>query len=170
MKSTVGTSRPLVASLAHGLPRVLLVVLFYFAAIDKCVHFPQFVAALQSYHILPAEIGRYAAIFIILVELAIASGLLTRWRRLASLSAILLLATFTIIYLAAHPQGACGCWFTLTLAKGGTLHILQNLAFIGLAILIWLDDQRPSTRVVRVSGLYSSAKGADGGELGSISG
>jgi uncharacterized membrane protein len=140
------------ASWLKTLTRIVLVALFTLAAIDKLAHFSGFITAIWSYHILPERTVRFAAIFIIMAELAIALGLLTkRWRQSACLAAVLLLATFTIVYLVAPPEGICGCWFTLTLNTGGPVHILQNLIFIGLSVLTWLDSQSSST----VSGVSS---------------
>lgn len=134
--------RTLPTLLLREIPRFVLIALFSFAAIDKVIHFGGFVAAVQSYHLLPTRLEHSAAVFFIMAEFAIALGLLTkRWRRPACLAAILLLATFTAVYLAVNPAGVCGCWFTLTLNSGGYFHILQNLVFIALAILTWMDDR-----------------------------
>lgn len=138
--------RTLPASFVRELPRIILIVLFSLAAIDKLFHFRGFVAAIQSYHLLPSKLENPAAIFFLLAEFAIAVGLVTkRWRRPAALSAVILLSTFTIVYLAVNPVGVCGCWFTLTLNSGGYYHILQNLVFIALAIVTWVDH-KPAPR------------------------
>jgi uncharacterized membrane protein YphA (DoxX/SURF4 family) len=124
------------------MPRIVLIVLFAFAAIDKVTHFRGFITAVESYELLPAKINYSAAIFFVFAEFAIAIGLLTkRWRRPAALAAVLLLTTFTTVYLIARPAGVCGCWFTLTLSSGGYFHILQNLIFIALAVLTWFDSR-----------------------------
>jgi uncharacterized membrane protein YhaH (DUF805 family) len=156
------------------LTRIVLIVLFAFAAADKLLHFGGFITAIGSYQILPARTERFAAIFIIMAEFAIALGLLTRrWRQAASLAAILLLTTFTAVYLVADAEEVCGCWFTLTLNMGGPVHILQNLVFIGLSVLTWLDSQPPSSRPV-VSSISSSgshsaaAQESDDGRLGQV--
>ncbi|HEV7396441.1 MAG TPA: MauE/DoxX family redox-associated membrane protein [Pyrinomonadaceae bacterium] len=134
--------RTLTASFLRELPRFILIALFGLASIDKLLHFRGFVAAIQSYQLLPARLESFAATFFIMAEFAIALGLLTkRWRRAACLSAVLLLGTFTVVYLAVNPGRVCGCWFTLTLNSGGYVHILQNLVFIGLAILTWVDHK-----------------------------
>jgi len=154
------------------LPRIALVALFCFAACDKLLHFSGFIAALQGYHILPAETEQSVALFIIMAEFAIAFGLLTRkWRRPACLFAVGLLASFTLIYLITDPEKVCGCWFTLTLAKGGTLHTLQNLTLIGLAVLTWLDSQTLPTRTGRASSIHSElplASGQDRSDGGTL--
>ena len=156
--------RTLPVSFLKDLPRFILIGLFSFAAIDKLIHFGGFVTAIHSYQLLPSWLEHYAAIFFIMAELAIALGLITkRWRRQACLSAILLLGTFTIVYLAVNPAGVCGCWFTLTLNKGGYFHILQNLVFIALAILTWMDDRSiPDTSSDSYSTSSSTAESDDG--------
>jgi len=143
------------ASLLRELPRFILIGLFSLAAIDKFIHFRGFVAAIQSYQLLPSRLESFAASFFIMAEFAIALGLLTKpWRRPACLSAVLLLTTFTVVYLAVNPGRVCGCWFTLTLNSGGYFHILQNLVFIALAILTWMDHR--STKPEASSVLYST--------------
>jgi hypothetical protein len=149
----------------RNLPRFILIALFSFAAIDKLIHFSGFVAAIQSYQVLPSGLESSAAIFFLMAEFAIALGLLTnRWRRPACLSAVLLLGTFTVVYLAVNPVGVCGCWFTLTLNSGGYFHILQNLVFIALAILTWMDDRssKPDALSVSYSTSTSTAESDDG--------
>lgn len=157
--------RTLPASLLRELPRIILIGLFGLAAIDKLLHFRGFVAAIQSYKLLPSSLETSAAIFFIMAEFAIAFGLLTkRWRRAASLSAVLLLGTFTVVYLAVKPAGVCGCWFTLTLNSGGYFHILQNLVFIALAVLTWMDyrSTKPNASSVSYSTSPSTAESDDG--------
>jgi hypothetical protein len=148
--------RTLPTFLLWEIPRLVLIALFSFAAIDKVIHFRGFVAAVQSYHLLPTRLEHSAAVFFIMAEFAIGLGLLTkRWRRPACLAAILLLATFTTVYLAVNPAGVCGCWFTLTLNSGGSSHILQNLVFIALAILTWMDHKPSAPNAASV--LYSNS-------------
>ena len=153
------------SSLLKEMPRFILIALFSFAAIDKVLHFQGFVAAVQSYELLPTSLERPAAVFFIMAEFAIAFGLLTkRWRRPACLSAVLLLGTFTVVYLAVNPGRVCGCWFTLTLNSGGYFHILQNLVFIALAILTWMDHKplKPDASTVLYSTSPSTAESDDG--------
>lgn len=162
---TLTKLRALPGSFLRELPRIILIVLFSFAAIDKLLHFRGFVVAIQSYGVLPTRLETLAASFFIMAELAIAVGLLTkRWRRVACVSAVLLLATFTTVYMAVNPGRVCGCWFTLTLNSGGYFHILQNLVFIGLAILTWMDHRssNPDAVAVSYSNSSSTAESDDG--------
>lgn len=153
------------ASLLKEIPRFVLIGLFGFAAVDKVIHLEGFVTAVESYHLLPASLVRPAAIFFIMAEFAIAFGLLTkRWRSAACLAAVLLLGTFTVVYLAVSPARVCGCWFTLTLNSGGYFHILQNLVFIALAILTWMDHKpsKPDASSAFYSTSTSTAESDDG--------
>ena len=157
--------RTLPASFLRELPRLILITLFSFAAIDKLFHFYGFVAAIQSYGVLPPSLQSFAASFFIMAEFAIALGLITRrWRQAACLAAVLLLTTFTVVYMAVNPGRVCGCWFTLTLNSGGYFHILQNLVFIGLAILTWMDYRfsKPDALSVTYSTSTSTAESDDG--------
>jgi hypothetical protein len=157
--------RTLPVSFLKELPRLILIGLFSLAALDKLMHFRGFVIAIQSYQMLPARLESFAAIFFIMAEFAIAVGLLTkRWRGPACLSAVLLLSLFTVVYMATDPGRVCGCWFTLTLNSGGYVHILQNVVFIGLAILTWMDHKssKPDRLSVSYSTSTSSAEPDDG--------
>ena len=157
--------RTLPVSLLRELPRLILIALFSFAAIDKLIHFRGFVAAIYSYQILPSGLETFAAIFFIMAEFAIALGLMTkRWLRAACLATVLLLGTFTAAYMAVDPANVCGCWFTLTLNSGGYFHVLQNLVFIGLAILTWVDHRssKPNALSEGYSTGPSTAESDDG--------
>jgi hypothetical protein len=166
-----GLSSSRAASWLKELTRILLVALFTIAAIDKLAHFGGFITAIASYHLLPVGAERFVGIFIVMAELVIALGLLTkRWRPSACLAAVLLLTTFTVVYLVAQPKGVCGCWFTLTLNTGGPVHILQNLIFIGLSIFTWLDSRSSSSMSDVSSLLYpeshsTAAQASDDGRL-----
>jgi hypothetical protein len=114
-------------------------------AIDKATHFNGVIGALVNFHLLRAGTERFAAIFIIMAEFAIALGLLLRrWRRPACVAAVLLLATFTVAALVVQPRLTCETWFTLTLNTGQPIYIFQNLVFIGLAVMAWMDAQPPA--------------------------
>lgn len=136
----MGHVRSLAGRWTKELPAFILAALFVVAAVDQLTHFGGVATAVKSYRLLPAGTERFAATFVIMAELATALGiLLRRWRRPACLAAVLLLSCFTAVYLFTSPASFCGSRFTLTLNTGGPVYILQNLAFIGLAILSWAD-------------------------------
>lgn len=137
-------SRPS-SSWLNELPRFVLIALFALTAADKAAHFNGFIIALGSFQLLTPGTERLAAVFIITAEFAIALGLLLQgWRRPACVAAVLLLAGFTTVYLVSPSRPVCGTWFTLTLNSGQPVYIFQNLIFIGLAVVTWLDARRPS--------------------------
>jgi uncharacterized membrane protein YphA (DoxX/SURF4 family) len=153
-------SRPS-SSWLKELPRLILIFLFVLTAADKAIHFDGFVNALGTFQLLPRGSERFTAIFIITAEFAIALGLLPgRWRRPACLAAVLLLAASTALYLVAPSKPVCGAWFTLTVNTGQPLHIFQNLIFIGLAAMTWLDAPRPPATPDTSSGSYPSRHSA----------
>ncbi|HKP81243.1 MAG TPA: MauE/DoxX family redox-associated membrane protein [Pyrinomonadaceae bacterium] len=139
----------------NELPRLILISLFTLTAIDKATHFDGVITALPSFGLLRAGTERFVAIFIITAEFAIALGLLLRrYRRPACVAAVLLLATFTMVSLVAPPRLTCGTWFTLTLNTGQPIYIFQNLVFIGLAIMAWMDAQPSAVESGTPSGSY----------------
>lgn len=166
-----GLLRSRSASWLTPLTRIMLVGLFASAAVDKLAHFGGFVEAVGSYRLLPDGAVRFTAIFIVMAEVAIALGLLTRrWRQAACLAAVLLLGAFTIVYLVSHPEGGCGGRYTLTLNTGEPAHILRNIIFMGLAILTWQDNQTSSSMPGVSSDSYpeshsTAARESDDGRL-----
>lgn len=141
----------------RALSLVFLAALFLYAGIDKLFHYGGFVKALGGYVLVPEGLERHLALPVILAEILAGVGLLLKpWRSPASLLATILLSVFTVA-LAVNQRYApgveCGCWFTVTLGKATSSHILQNLLLLGLAVSIWLDERQvdsliqPSVRV-----------------------
>lgn len=125
--------------------------LFLFAGVDKLLHYPGFVNALSNYVLMPRGWAEVLALPVILAELAIGAGLLVRpWRQTAALLGAGLLALFTVALLVnaqVGDRGICGCWFSLTLAKGTGMHTLFNLLFIGLAGFVWSDARAVNRKI-----------------------
>jgi len=129
----------------NGALVLFLAAIFLFAGIDKILHFQGFVNALSNYVLLPAAAAPFVAPSVIGIEILIGLGMLLRpWRRLAALTAAFTLMAFTIALAINHLYGdrsICGCWFTLTLAKGSGAHIAQNVMMCALAIMTWWDQR-----------------------------
>ncbi|HWN42820.1 MAG TPA: MauE/DoxX family redox-associated membrane protein [Thermoanaerobaculia bacterium] len=124
---------------------VFLAALFLYAGVDKLFHYDGFVKALGGYVLVPEGLERHLALPVILAEILVGAGLLLKpWRAPASLLAAILLFVFTVA-LAVNQRYApgveCGCWFTVTLGKATSSHILQNVLLLGLALSIWLDER-----------------------------
>lgn len=131
--------------MVRPLSLLLLSALFLYAGIDKAFHYGGFVKALGGYVIVPDGLERHLALPLILSEILIGCGLLLRsWRPAASLLAAGMLAVFTVALAVNQyyaPGVECGCWFTITLGRATTSHILQNVVLFGLAISIWMDER-----------------------------
>jgi uncharacterized membrane protein YphA (DoxX/SURF4 family) len=132
--------------IVRSLSLVFLAALFLFAGVDKLFHYGGFVKALDGYVLVPEGLERHLAMPVILAELLVGAGLLLKaWRTPASLLAAILLSVFTVA-LAVNQRYApgveCGCWFTVTLGKATSSHILQNVLLLGLAVSVWLDERR----------------------------
>ena len=132
--------------LASGtmLARYGIAALLFASGVDKLLHYPGFVAALDSYAVVPPGLGKYLALFVVCSELWIAGGLLVASVKKAAAAAASLLLTVFAVALTANfflnPTADCGCWFTLTLNESTPLHILFNCTIAGLAATIALDD------------------------------
>lgn len=126
---------------------LFLAVIFLFSGIDKIFHYEGFVNALRNYVLVPRGMAPYFSMPVIVVEIMIGLGLLFRSRRrVAALGAVATLALFSIALGLNHlygERGICGCWFTITLAKGTAMHLVQNLIFASMAAMIWWDARAP---------------------------
>jgi len=129
------------------LSRWLLAAVFVSSAVDKLFHYGGFVTALASSVLVPSVAAPYLALPVILLELAIGAGLVSRrWRRPAALGACALLtmfvATLTANALFAPPGTPCGCWFTLTLGESNRLHISLDVVLLTLAASVAYTARR----------------------------
>ena len=134
-------SRHMMQKLSIG----LMVILFLFSSIDKILHYEGFLNALRDYSLVPQGFAMYLAIPVIVTEAMISLGLtMKQWRSVSSFTAACTLGVFSVALLVNHiygKRGVCGCWFTITLAQGTGLHILQNLLLIALSISIWWNEK-----------------------------
>ncbi len=119
--------------------RGFLAMIFLFSAVDKALHFAGFVNALSSYVLVPPGWSPVLAPSLIAIELLAGVGLLVpAWSRQAAVLAGSLLVVFTMALAFNRIYGIrdiCGCWFTLTLAKGQGSHIAYNLVLAVMAFL-----------------------------------
>ncbi|HTQ80620.1 MAG TPA: MauE/DoxX family redox-associated membrane protein [Thermoanaerobaculia bacterium] len=120
--------------------------LFLFTGLDKAFHYSGFVKALDGYVLVPRGLGPHLALPLIACELWVGVSLLVRpWRPAAAAAATLLLTLFTIAFTVNQhyaPGAECGCWFTITVARATSFHIVQDLILLGLAATLWLEERR----------------------------
>jgi Methylamine utilisation protein MauE len=123
----------------------MMVALFAFSSVDKMFHYDGFLNALRDYSLIPLGAAKYFGLPIIIAEAMISIGLIEKqWRRFSSLAAAGMLGLFSValsINSLYGKRGICGCWFTITLAQGTTLHILQNVFLICLLVSIWWNEK-----------------------------
>jgi len=99
---------------------LFLVLLFGFAAVDKMLHAPGFVRAINSYRIIPIPMGNILAPVVVAAELAVALGLIWKpWRATAALQGGIMMGVFTVGLINNRLSGEealCGCsWHRVTL-------------------------------------------------------
>lgn len=124
---------------------LFLGALFLYAGLDKAFHYGGFVKALGGYALIPDGLETHLGLPLILAELLVGVGLLLKpWRQPAALLATGMLAAFTValaVNQRYNPGVECGCWFTITLGRATSSHIVQNLILLGLAVSILLDER-----------------------------
>jgi len=134
---------------------LLLALIFLFSGIDKLAHYEGFVNALRNYIVVPRGWAPYLAVPVIAVELLIGIGLFVRlWRRQAALTAAVMMAVFTAalgLNRLLGGRGICGCWFTITLARGDGMHVAQNLIMLGLALALWWSWRTEEEAVLKTA-------------------
>lgn len=117
---------------------VLVATLFLAAAISKMLHLSDFLDTVKQYSFVPAEIAKYLAFLIILLELWLSPGLIIpATRKHASIALIFLNTIFTLVVVNEILSGnhhACGCYLPLLEKQINWMKVLHNLALL-LALL-----------------------------------
>lgn len=146
-------NRPAVSrSLIDVLTIAFLVALFAFAAIDKALHVPGFVTAINNYRMLPIPMGSILAPLIIAAELTVATGLLRAgWRQTSAMAGAVLMAVFTVGLIGNRMSGAdaiCGCWFSISMAQGDAHFLLNGLVILMCVITAMRHHGSPAAAVI----------------------
>lgn len=146
-EQTLKSARSLLS--VDGAVVLFLAFLFGFAAIDKLLHVPGFVTAINSYSLMPIPIGQYIAPLVIAAELAVVIGLLIpSWRRTAGWQATGLMVIFTIGLIGnrlAGKDAVCGCWFSISMAQGDMHFVLNGIMIaMGSAVAV---NAKPNVEV-----------------------
>lgn len=131
---------------------LFLAALFLFTGVDKVFHYPSFVNALESYHLVPSGFAGILAPLVIAAEIAVGLGLLIpAWRSTAALVGAVTLGVFTLALVVDQfyaPGNVCGCWFTITLAESTSSHVGLNAVLLALSLTTWWTEREtPSPSV-----------------------
>jgi uncharacterized membrane protein YphA (DoxX/SURF4 family) len=127
--------------------RVLLAVVFAYAAVPKLIDPTEFAVSIQNYRVVPDKLIGYLALFAPAFELVIALGLLLPgYQRGAALLATVLLVMFGAAMGQARWRGidlSCGCFGALLEAKVSWVTVARTLGLGALsAVLLFAAERR----------------------------
>jgi uncharacterized membrane protein YphA (DoxX/SURF4 family) len=129
--------------------------IFFTSSVDKIFHLSGFTKAVGAYVLVPHWSASMLGLFIPLLELWIAIGLIVPlWREYAAALASGLLAVFAIALMANLHYGVitpCGCYFSLTLSLATRPHVVLDISMSVLAASLFLDDRLHSSYYVCVA-------------------
>jgi uncharacterized membrane protein YphA (DoxX/SURF4 family) len=132
----------------HWVVLAFFALLFGSSAIDKWLHFPQFLTAVGGYVLVPPSLAQTIAVFVASLEIWLAAGFLVpAWRKPAATLATGTLLVFAAALAANYHYGVlspCGCWFSVTLSQATLPHIIFDVVLAGLAMTGLAD--KPSAR------------------------
>ncbi len=127
--------------------RMILGVVFCYAAIDKIVHIDLFARAIYYYHILPGSLVNILAIFMPMVEMFAGICLIIGvWPRGAVTLINAMLVMFLIALTVVYARGVdinCGCFSLSSRAKGSAVTLIWRdilLLLMGLQIFFFGKD------------------------------
>ncbi len=124
---------------------LLMSVLFTGAALDKMIHWQEFLQALHSYGFVPPGSRHFVAGGLLAAEMfASITLLLRRVRRYALLLGAFLFGVFALLitYLLLIASNApCGCTFSLGSGRADTNHLLLNVVLAALSVLLFFYER-----------------------------
>lgn len=121
--------------------------------ISKALTAQEFLHSFEAYQAIPASLAPFAALLVILAELALGALLLVSLKvRWASIFATLLFVVFTVAITSAWRRGLqidCGCFLGLPEPVGPGA-VIRDLIFTGMAAWItwenWMKGRVSSSR------------------------
>jgi uncharacterized membrane protein YphA (DoxX/SURF4 family) len=130
-------------------PRLLAAGVFFWAGAAKVLDPATFLAAIETYRLLPGALARAVAVWLPWVELCAAVGLfLPTYRRAAAWLLLALMASFTIALGLAWARGldiTCGCFGRSETVSGAAYlrYLARDVALLGLlGTLVALQRRR----------------------------
>ncbi len=134
-------------SIIIDLIRIILGMLFLYAAIDKIIYPARFAEVIYHYKILPIPFINFFAIIIPWIEIGVGLSLIfNQYAEIGSLILVLLTTVFVIMIASAMMRGLnieCGC-FSLDSKSSyvGWKRILEDLVMIAGGLLVFLESKR----------------------------
>lgn len=131
------------------LPRLLAAGVFLWAGTAKALDPAAFLAAIETYRLLPGALARIAAVWLPWVELCAAIGLfLPTYRHTAAWLLLAMMATFTLALALAWARGldiTCGCFGRSETVSGAAYlrYLARDAALLALlGTLVALQRRR----------------------------
>ncbi len=125
--------------------RLVIGVVFIYAAVSKIAHPDQFARIIYNYHILPGGIINLFALFLPWIEILCGFMLIIGfWHK----SATVILGSATVIFIAALMVSLfrgvnieCGCFSTTSRARGPAIDLIvrDTIMLVGCACIIAAD-------------------------------
>ena len=134
-------------SIIIDLIRIILGMLFLYAAIDKIIYPARFAEVIYHYKILPIPFINFFAIIIPWIEIGVGLSLIfNQYAEIGSLILVLLTTVFVIMIASAMMRGLnieCGC-FSLDSKSSyvGWKRILEDLVMIAGGLLVFWESKR----------------------------
>ena len=129
--------------------QILVGAMLGWAALGKLGDIPALARDVHHFRLAPIAMENWIAMTLPWIELTAAASLLLGLRaRAGSLVAAALLGVFTAAVVLALARGldiACGCFGTAAASHVGTAKLLENVAWLGLAVVGVLPP-RPASR------------------------
>lgn len=143
------------SALVDRLTLAFLIGLFAFAAVDKLLHVPGFIKAIDNYRMLPFPMGAWLAPLVIAAELTVAVGLLRRsWRQSSAMAGAVMMAIFTVGLIGNRMSGEdaiCGCWFSISMAQGDAHFFLNGIVILMCVATAFREAGAPPLGAARLA-------------------
>jgi len=119
----------------------LVGVVFLLAGVNKILHYSLFVDKISTYSVIPSKLMHHLAFPLILAEIWVGVGLfIGPWRKLAAMTSSAFLFLFIFVLSIGYLSGvsaSCSCMLPFGNQTIGLVHIIQDVFFLGLSILVW---------------------------------
>lgn len=154
--------RPVAPRILAAIAAIVLGAIFLAAAFLKAADIALFGEQVASYGIVEGGAARLTALLLVPLEALLGASLVTGFRRrLAAAGTAMLLVLFIVVTAWAWSQGrgeSCGCFGSLSASRGPAQVIVEDLVFLGLALVVLFTGARTAApRFTTLRGAGSAA-------------